>query len=153
MMSNADVKDKINNIDIDEEQRKRIYFDYNQHEAAIKAWKAHLVRTVMQEEAKQAALDKLDDETCFIIVDWEMKFLPLKRGLSWHISAVVTKKDSRIEVECFVHIFNFCTQNNYAVAWIFEHLFQTIKAEHQQSICKIRQCRVLSQWPITSVSP
>ena len=51
-----DVKDKINNIDIDEEQRKRIYFDYNQHEAAIKAWKAHLVQTVLQEEAKQAAL-------------------------------------------------------------------------------------------------
>lgn len=113
-----DVKDKINNIKIDEEQRKRINFDYNQHEAAIKAWKAHLVQTVLQEEAKQAALDKLDDETCLIIVDWAMKFLPLKyretmceffgkRGLSWHISAVVTKKDSRIEVECFVHIFKF----------------------------------------------
>ena len=56
---------------IDEEQRKRINFDYNQHEAAIKAWKAHLVRTVLQEEAKQAALDKLDDETCLIIVDSE----------------------------------------------------------------------------------
>lgn len=42
-----DVKDKINNIDIDEEERKRINFDYNQHEAAIKAWKAHLVRTVL----------------------------------------------------------------------------------------------------------
>ena len=137
-----DVKDKINNIDIDEEQRKRIYFDYKQHEAAIKAWKAHLVRTVLQEEAKQAALDKLDDETCLIILDWAMKFLPLKyretmceffgkRGLNWHISAVVTKKDSRIEVECFVHVFNFCTQNNYAVASIFEHLFQTIKAEYQ----------------------
>ena len=129
-----DVKDKINNIDIDEEQRKRIYINHNQHEAAIKAWKAHLVRTVLQEEAKQAALDKLDDETCLIIVDLAMKFLPLKYRetmCEWHISAVVTKKDSRIEVECFVHIFNFCTQNNYAVASIFEHLFQTIKAEYQ----------------------
>ena len=97
---------------------------------------------MLQEEAKQAALDKLDDETCLINVEWAMKFLPLKyretmceffgkRGLSWHISAVVTKKDSRIEVECFVHIFNFCTQNNYAIASIFEHLFQTIKAEYQ----------------------
>ena len=119
----------ISNIDIDEEERKRINYDYNQHEAAIKAWKAHLVRTVLQEEAKQAALDKLDDETCLIIVDWATKFLPLKyretmceffskQGLSWHISAVVTKKDSRIEVECFVHIFNFCTQNNYALSCI-----------------------------------
>ena len=55
-----------------------------------------------------------------------------KRGLSWHISAVVTNKDSRTEVKCFVHIFNFYTQNNYyEVASIFEHLFQTIKAEYQ----------------------
>ena len=124
--------------------KERIYFDFKQHEAAIKAWKAHLVRTVLQEEAKQAALDKLDDETCLIIVDWAMKFLPLKyretmceffgkRGLSWHISAVVTKKDSRIEVKCFVHVFNFCSQNNYAVASIFEHLFQTIKASAKHS--------------------
>ena len=109
------------------------------------------MRTVLQEEAKQAALDKLDDEICLIIVDWAVKFLPLKyretmceffgkRGLSWHISAVVTKKDSRIEVECFVHIFNFCTQNNYTVASIFEHLFQTIKAEYQS----IRKAFVIS---------
>ena len=81
------------------------------------------MRTVLQEEAKQAARDKLHDETCLTIVDWAMKFLPLKyretmseffgkRGLSWHISAVVTNKDSRTEVKCFVHIFNFYTQNN-----------------------------------------
>ena len=82
-------------------------------------------------QSKLHLIIKLDDETCLIIVDWAMKFLPLKyretvcevfgkRGLGWHISAVVTKKDSRIEVECFVHIFSFCTQNNYAVASIFE---------------------------------
>ena len=70
-----DIKDKINNINIDEEQRKRINFDYNQHEEGIKAWKAHLVWTVLQEEAKQAALDKLDDETCLIIVDWAIEKL------------------------------------------------------------------------------
>lgn len=127
-----DVKDKINNLDIDEEQRKRIYFDYNQHKVAIKAWKAHLVRTVLQEEAKQAALDKLDDETCLIIVDWAMKFLPLKRGLSWHISTVVTKKESRIEVECFVHIFNFAlrtiTQLHRYLSIYFKPLKQSTKA-------------------------
>ena len=35
-----------------------------------------------------------------------------------------------------LYIFNFCTQSNYAVASIFEHLFQTIKAEYQ-SIRKV----------------
>ena len=34
------------------------------------------------------------------------------------------------EVECFVHIFNSCTQDNLAVASIFEHLFKTIKIEY-----------------------
>ena len=97
----------------------------------------------MQEEAKQAALDKLDDETCLIIVDWAMQFLPLKyretmceffgkRGLSWHISAVVTKKDSRIEVECFVHIFIFAlrtiTQLDRYLSIYFKPLKPSTKA-------------------------
>ena len=114
-----------------------------------------LLKTVLQEEAKQAALDKVDDETCLIIVEWAMKFLPLKyretmceffgkRGLSWHISAVVTKKDSRIEVECFVHIFNFCAQNNYAVVSIFEY--------RNKKECSVIGERVASQSEIFSCS-
>lgn len=47
-----------------------------------------------------------------------------KRGLSWHISAVVSKKSEKFDVECFVHIFNSCTQNNYAVVSILDHLFK-----------------------------
>ena len=52
------------NIDINEEQRNRIRFDFNQYQAATNEWKAHLLRTVLQEEAKQDELGKLDDETC-----------------------------------------------------------------------------------------
>ena len=37
-----------------------------------------LLKTVLHEEAKQAALDKLDDETCVIIVEWAHEFLLLK---------------------------------------------------------------------------
>ena len=72
-----------------------------------------------------------------------MKFLPLKyresmceffgkRGRSWHVSAVVTRRDDSLEVDCFVHVFNSCTQNNYAVASIFEHLFQALRVEYPQ---------------------
>ncbi|CAB4024849.1 Hypothetical predicted protein [Paramuricea clavata] len=53
-----------------------------------------------------------------------------KRRLSWHASAVVTMNAGNYEVECFVHIFNSCTQNNYTIASIFEHLFHSIKAEY-----------------------
>ncbi|KXJ26895.1 hypothetical protein AC249_AIPGENE16437 [Exaiptasia diaphana] len=136
-----EIRAKINSADIRDDQRNRMKFDFDQCQAAIYAWKAHLVRTVLQEEAKQAALNNLDSETCLIIVDWAMKFLPLKfrenmceffgkRGRSWHVSAVVTKKDGKFEVKCFVHILNSCTQDSYAIASIFDHLFRTIKAEY-----------------------
>ncbi len=51
-----EIQNNICNIDINEEQRNRIKFDFNQYEAAINEWKAHLLRTVSQEEAKQDAL-------------------------------------------------------------------------------------------------
>ncbi|KXJ22171.1 hypothetical protein AC249_AIPGENE4203 [Exaiptasia diaphana] len=132
---------KLESIHIDEEHRSRLKFDYQQCTTAIRAWKAHLLRTVVQEEAKQVAMNKLDKETCLIVIDWAMKFLPIKyresmseffgkRGLSWHVSAVVTKSRDIYDVECFVHIFNSCTQNNYSVASILDHLFKTIKTEY-----------------------
>lgn len=135
------IEEKLDVIEMDEEQRSRLRFDFNQCTTAINAWKAHLVRTVTQEEAKRVAMANLDAETCLVVIDWAMKFLPIKyresmseffgkRGLSWHISAVVTKKDGKFDVECFVHIFNSCTQNNYSVASVVDHLFKTIKSEY-----------------------
>ena len=132
---------KIQSTEIDEEQRSRLNFDFNQCATAIRLWKAHLLRTVVQEEAKQDAMKNLDGECCLVVVDWAMKFLPIKyresmseffgkRGLSWHVSAVVTKNEAKHHVECYVHIFNSCTQNNYSVASILDHLFKTIKSEY-----------------------
>ena len=106
--------------------------------------KAHLVRSVAQEEAKQDALVQLDQEKCLILVDWAMKYLPQhyreqmseffffgKRGRSWHVSVVITRLHAgeRYEVECFVHLFNTCNQNSFAVMSI-EHLMKTIKLEY-----------------------
>ena len=134
-----EIENKVSSTPMDEWQKNSIKFDFNQCNDAIRCWKAHLLRTVLQEKAKRDAMDKL--ETCMIVIDWAMKFIPLKyresmseffgkRGLSWHVSAVVTKKEAKYEVECFVHIFNNCVQNNYAVAAILDHLFKTIKDEY-----------------------
>ncbi|CAB4026770.1 Transposon Tf2-6 poly, partial [Paramuricea clavata] len=136
-----DIKYELDLTEMDDEQRSRVEFDLKQCETSIYARKAHLLRTITQDEAKQETLNKLDQETCLIICDWAMKFLPLKyrenmseffgkRGLSWHASAVVTMNAGNYEVECFVHIFNSCTQNNCTIASIFEHLFRSIKAEY-----------------------
>ena len=110
---------------------------------ALHAWKAHLLRSVNQEEAKQNALTPLDEETCLIIMDLAMKYLPQhyreqmseffgKRGRSWQISAVITRsqEEGRCEVECFVHLFNTCKLNSFAVMSVIEHLLHTIKIEY-----------------------
>ena len=142
-----DVSTMLAEMQILEEERTRLRFEYSECERDIKAWKAHLLRTCIQEEAKQDVLTKLNQESCLIIMDWAMKFLPQKyreqmsdffgkRGRSWHVSAVITRKrDSEtqkdtFEVECFVHLFNSCTQNSFAVLSIIENLLQTIKAEY-----------------------
>ena len=136
-----EIKEKVQEASIDDEHRNRVKFNFNHCETAISAWKAHLIQSALREEAKQDVLKDLDNKSCLVIVDWAMKFLPLKyrenmceffgkRGRSWHVSAVITRNGGCLEVECFVHIFNSCTQNNYAVASIYEHLFRTIKLEY-----------------------
>ena len=136
----AEMQDK---ADMTEEERVRWRFEYTESVRNIQAWKAHLLRSSNQEEAKQHILEKLDDNSCLVIMDWAMKFLPVqyrehmsdffgKRGRSWHISAVITRAtvESKHEVECFVHIFNNCTQNSFAVLSIIEDLLQKVKLEY-----------------------
>ena len=53
-----------------------------------------------------------------------------KRGRSWHVSAVITKNGEKLKAECFVHIFESCTQNSFAVASIIENLLINVKKEH-----------------------
>jgi len=55
-----------------------------------------------------------------------------KRGRSWHVSAVITRLHAggRYEVECFVHFFNTCNQNSFAIMSVIEHLLKIIKLEY-----------------------
>ena len=90
--------------------------------------------------AKHDAFKTLDTRTVVIIMDWAMKLLPMyfrermtdffgKRGRNWHVSAVVTKVNDELSVECFVHVFDNCAQNWFAVASILEHVLTRIKSE------------------------
>jgi len=102
-----------------------------------------LLRSINQEEAKEDALTQLDEETCLIIIEWAMKYLPQhyreqmseffgKSASSWYISAVIThlRPEEKYEVECFAHLFNTCNQHNFAVMSVIEHLLQVIKLEY-----------------------
>ena len=72
-----------------------------------------------------------------------MKFLQLryreeqsdcygKRGLSWHVSSVVSRDDltKKWQVTTYAHLFDQCTQDWYSVASIIEHLLTHLKAKH-----------------------
>jgi len=133
----------LDRIDMVEQEKTKLQFEFAESVQSIKAWKAHLLRSSNQDEAKQDALQKLDESSCLVIMDWAMKFLPVKyreqmsdffgkRGKSWHISAVITKAaiESKYEVECFVHIFENCTQNSFAILSIIEDLLHRVKEEY-----------------------
>jgi hypothetical protein len=76
-------------------------------------------------------------------MDWAMKFMPQKfrekmtdffgkRGVNWHVSAVITKNTNKFNVDCYVHIFESCTQNWFSVASIIENLLTNIKTNYSQ---------------------
>ena len=124
------------------EQQDDLLYDVKKASDAINEWKAHIMRSVNQECAKQDILAKLDESSCFLIIDWAMKFLQLryrekqsdwygKRGLCWHVSSVVSRSQSdTTEVVSYAHLFDECTQDWYAVTSILEDLLKHLKVRN-----------------------
>ena len=87
-----------------EEDREDLKYMFQQAKQDILSWKAHQLRTVHQDEAKFAVLEKLNHKSALLVVDWAMKYLPrkfresqcdwfAKRGLPWHITVVLTRPE------------------------------------------------------------
>ena len=103
------------------------------------------MRSINQEEAEQDAQKSEDPQSAILIMDWAMKFLQIKfrekqsewfgkRGLSWHISTLITKNvdSGKIELKSYAHIFDSCQQDWYAVCSIMENTLEVVKKEHPQ---------------------
>ena len=84
-----------------QEHREDLLYDFERARSDIKQWKAHVFHSINQDEAKQDVLKMEDSISALIVMDWAMKFLKLKyrerqcdwngkRGLNWHISAVIS---------------------------------------------------------------
>ena len=119
---------------------RKLQFEHSKAKEAIDSWKAHNLRAVNQDLAKQDVLRKLNGNNCLIVMDWAMKFLPVryreqmrdffgKRGKSWHVSCVIEKQEEGFSVQCFVHLFELCKQDWFAVASIIESLLENLKRE------------------------
>ena len=63
---------------LDDDAKRKLHFDYDKAKEAIGACKAHNIRVVNQDLAKQDVLSKLNGNNCLIVMDWAMKFLPLR---------------------------------------------------------------------------
>ena len=109
----------------------------------ILARKAHQLRTVRQDKARLEILENLDYESVFLTQEWAMEFLPRnyrgsqadwygKRGISWHISVAVRRRNNQLESQGFVHIIQNCTQRSSAVVAIMAHVRNALKTEHPE---------------------
>ena len=70
-----DVKNLIKNTEeVTDVEREDLHYDAAQAVQSIYLWKAHILTTVNQDITKELILEKLDDSTAFIIIDFAMKF-------------------------------------------------------------------------------
>ena len=75
------------------------WFEISGHireDRAVQAWKAHLLRSVNQEEVKQNALTQLDEEWSLIIMAWAMKYLP-QHSLKSYIWATYIMRQKQVK--------------------------------------------------------
>ncbi|CAF1548652.1 unnamed protein product [Adineta ricciae] len=117
----------------------------------IHEWKAHLLRTVHQDEARCDVLNNLDAKSVMLQIDWAMKFLAkeyresqrqwfAKRGLSWHICYAIklqsasssTTSDRTFEHKTYAHIFDQCVQNGQTVTSIMRDILLRIKSANPE---------------------
>ena len=61
-----------------EEYREDLIHDFQEAKSNILLWKAHVMRSVNQELAKEQALHDLDESSILLVIDWAMKFLQIR---------------------------------------------------------------------------
>ena len=104
-----DIESVLETIEIPLEQREELKYIITQSRGNIEAWKAHLFRSVNQDEARLDVLNSLIGQEVLVVLDWAMKFLPRKyreiqadwygkRGISWDISVATRKCKGQIEM-------------------------------------------------------
>ena len=101
--------------------KEELEFVISQAKQSVECWKAHLLRSVNQDEYRLEILSSLSTSFILLVIEWEMKYLPQKyresqsywfgkRVLSRHIIAVAIKGNSgEMEMMTCVHVFESAT--------------------------------------------
>ena len=125
----------------DKEKENDLRYQADAAAAKIREWKAHVMRAQNQEQNKQKVLRSLQEDEVLVVVDWAMKFIPMKfrekqsewygkRGINWHISSVIIRQAERLKITSYAHLFNSCSQDWFSVLSILENLLSIIKGSN-----------------------
>ena len=134
-----EIEDALPLVAATSEELDGLKFNNEQARRNIDAWKAHLLRAVNQHEARINVIERLDENSVFLVQDWAMKFLPrkyrerqsdwfAKRGIPWHITVAVRRRsDQQLESMTFVHLFKACSQDSNTVLGIMDDVLTKLK--------------------------
>ena len=64
--------------------KQELSFIAEQAISNIQAWKAHLLRSLDQDQARLGVIDELDESSVLLMEDWATKLLPCKYGENQH---------------------------------------------------------------------
>lgn len=122
------------------DEKDRMKFEFQQSKQKIEAWKAHILRSINQDQARLDILQNLSPGSALLVLDWAMKFLPRKfreaqsdwfgkRGISWHITVAMRRnEEGNMEMVTFVHIFEKCSQVSATVLAIIDDVCHQMKS-------------------------
>ena len=120
------------------EDKEEMKFVVTQAKNNVEAWKAHILRSINQDDARLDIVHGLDSSSMLVVLDWAMKFIPRKyresqsdwfgkRGLSWHIAVATRKPKELLETLTFVHIFDKSNQDSLYVLAIIDDIIDMLK--------------------------
>lgn len=114
-----------------DEQQQDLLYDFGCAQTDIFLWKSHILRSINQDQAKQDLLKQNDHNTALLVMDWAMKFQQIKyrekqsdwfgkRGISWHVSTVITvnKDTGDLDIQTYAHLLDTGNGSMQSHSWI-----------------------------------
>jgi len=109
----------------------------------IVSWKAHLLRSVNQEEARLDIVNALDNTSVLLVQDWAMKFLSrkfresqtnrfAKHWISWHLTVAIRRGDDHKLQMTFVNVFRSCCQDSCTVLSVMSDVVKQLREAQPQ---------------------
>ena len=142
----SEIESALESVDTSNGEKDEMKYVVSLAKKKIEAWKAHLLRSINQDEARLDVLKSLDTRSVLLVLDWAMKYLPRKyresqsdwfgkRGISWHITTAIRNSEGQPQMLTFLHIFQSCNQDSVTVLAIIDDVFKQLKTTMPELNC------------------